>query len=188
MLTADQRDEFRATGLLRLTGAFSRPLRRRCATGCGNSSPASTGFIAMSPRRGPSSSRPACSALASGRVPDGGVGRWSPSRKTARGNCLSAHGTSTACPCRPDRPVQFVGFLNQVRPRGGGTLVLTGSHRLVAPYPSLGEAFRLDRVRTSLASHPWLRGLWMSAAAGDRVQRYMNDGTIIDAYRSASWS
>lgn len=70
--------------------------------------------------------------------------------------------------------------LYHVRPRGGGTLVLTGSHRLVAPYLSLGETFRLDRVRTLLAAHPWLRGLWKPGDGGDRIQRYMNDGTIID--------
>jgi hypothetical protein len=51
-------------------------------------------------------------------------------------------------------------------PRGGGTLVLAGLHRLVAPYLGLGEAFRLDRVRTSLAAHPWLRALWK--LGGDR--------------------
>jgi ectoine hydroxylase-related dioxygenase (phytanoyl-CoA dioxygenase family) len=78
------------------------------------------------------------------------------------------------------RPVQFFAFLSQVRPRGGGTLVLTGSHRLVAPYRCLGQAFRLDRVRASLAAHPWLRGLRKPGDGGDRIQRYMNDGTIID--------
>jgi ectoine hydroxylase-related dioxygenase (phytanoyl-CoA dioxygenase family) len=35
-------------------------------------------------------------------------------------------------------------------------------------------------LRTSLASHPWLRGLWKPGDGGDRIQRYMNDGTIID--------
>lgn len=73
------------------------------------------------------------------------------------------------------RPVQFFAFLNQVRPRGGGTLVLTGSHRLVAPYLDHGEAFRMARVRASLAAHPWLRGLWEPGDGGDRIQRYMND-------------
>lgn len=78
------------------------------------------------------------------------------------------------------RPVQFFAFLNQVRPRGGGTLVLTGSHRLVTPYLGRGEAFCMPRVRASLAAHPWLRGLWEPSDGGDRIQRYMNDGTIVD--------
>ena len=54
------------------------------------------------------------------------------------------------------------------------------AHRLVAHYLGLGEAFRLDTVRTGLAAHPWLRGLWKPGDHGDRIQRYMNDGTIID--------
>jgi len=51
---------------------------------------------------------------------------------------------------------------------------------LVAPYLGLGEAFRLDRVRTGFAAHPWLGGLWKPGDGGDRIQRYMYDGTIID--------
>jgi hypothetical protein len=55
-----------------------------------------------------------------------------------------------------------------VRPRGGGTLVLTGSHRLVVPCLGCGEAFRLVRVRASLAAYPWLRGLREPSDSGDR--------------------
>lgn len=41
--------------------------------------------------------------------------------------------------------------------------------------------FRLDRVRTSPARHPWLRGQWMAGDNdGDRIQRCMNDDTVID--------
>ena len=76
--------------------------------------------------------------------------------------------------------MQFFAFLNQVRPRGGGTLVLTGSHRLAASYLGCGEAFRMARVRASVAAHPWLRGLWEPVDGGDRIQRYMNDGTVVD--------
>lgn len=71
--------------------------------------------------------------------------------------------------------VQFFAFLNQVRPRGGGTLVLTGSHRLAASYLGCGEAFRMARVRASVAAHPCLRGLWEPVDGSDRIQRYMND-------------
>jgi len=78
------------------------------------------------------------------------------------------------------RPVQFFAFLDQVRVGGGGTLVLTGSHRLVAPFVGRGEDFRMVRVRTALAAHPWLHGLWEPGYDGDRIQRYMNDGTVID--------
>jgi hypothetical protein len=48
------------------------------------------------------------------------------------------------------RLVQFFAFLNQARPRSGGALVLTCSHRLVAPYLDHGEALRMARVRASL--------------------------------------
>jgi hypothetical protein len=55
----------------------------------------------------------------------------------------------------------------------------------------------MGRVRDSLAAHPWLRGLWERGGNNgedgsdggdggggsddaDRIQRYMNDGTVID--------
>ena len=38
----------------------------------------------------------------------------------------------------------------------------------------------MARVRASLAAHPWLRGLWESGDGGDRIRRYMNDGTVVD--------
>jgi ectoine hydroxylase-related dioxygenase (phytanoyl-CoA dioxygenase family) len=75
-------------------------------------------------------------------------------------------------------PAQFFAFLSPVRPRGGGTLVQTWLHRLVAPY--LGEEFRMPRVRAALAAHPWLRGLWEPGHGGDRIQRYMHDGAVVD--------
>jgi hypothetical protein len=43
-----------------------------------------------------------------------------------------------------------------------------------------GEAFRMPRVRAALAAHPWLRGLWEPGHGGDRIQRYMHDGTVVD--------
>jgi hypothetical protein len=78
------------------------------------------------------------------------------------------------------RPAQYFAFLNEVRPRGGGTFVLTGSHRLVAGYLRDGAAFRMPQVRASLGAHPWLSGLWEADDGGDRIQRYMNDGIVID--------
>jgi ectoine hydroxylase-related dioxygenase (phytanoyl-CoA dioxygenase family) len=81
------------------------------------------------------------------------------------------------------RPVQYFAFLDSVRPRGGGTLALAGSHRLVAPYLGEGEAFRMGRVRTSLAVHPWLRALWTpddSSDPDDRIRRYLGEETVVD--------
>jgi ectoine hydroxylase-related dioxygenase (phytanoyl-CoA dioxygenase family) len=50
----------------------------------------------------------------------------------------------------------------------------------VAPFLGRGEEFRMARVRTALATHPWLHGLWEPGYDGDRMQRYMNEGTVID--------
>jgi hypothetical protein len=38
----------------------------------------------------------------------------------------------------------------------------------------------MARVRASLAAHPWLRGLREPSDEGDCIQRYMNDGTVVD--------
>lgn len=56
-------------------------------------------------------------------------------------------------PARPDpRPVQSFALLDRLRPDGGGTLVLTGSHRLVGPHLNQGTDFRMGRVRDALAA------------------------------------
>jgi hypothetical protein len=36
------------------------------------------------------------------------------------------------------------------------------------------------RTDASLAAHPWLRELWEPGDDGNRIQRYMNDGTVVD--------
>jgi hypothetical protein len=73
--------------------------------------------------------------------------------------------------------------LAPVRPRGGGTLVLTGSHRLTT---SPGQAAdkppaRSAEVKAHLRTlHPWLRDLWNADGDTDRVHRYMTEGAVID--------
>lgn len=205
MLTADQHDEFRATGLLRLGGAFPHAvaeamcerlwefLARRYAIHRGEPStwtieqPARFQPVTHSGAFRAVGADPLCAALDTLLGP----GQWTRPRWWGRPLVTFPHDGPWELPARAwhfdympvsagPRPVQFFAFLNQVRPRGGGTLVLAGSHRLVAPYLGLGEAFRLDRVRTSLAAHPWLRGLWKPGDGDDRIQRYMNDGTSID--------
>ena len=78
------------------------------------------------------------------------------------------------------RAVQMFVLLNDIRPRGGATLVLTGSHRLVSKYADAAEdGPHPKRMRRSLGSvHPWLRGLW--DGGDDRIQRYMVDGAEVD--------
>lgn len=82
------------------------------------------------------------------------------------------------------RAVQIFVLLNDIRPRGGATLVLTGSHRLVTKYADPAEdgphPKRLRRVIG--AAHPWVRGLWARDAGTntDRVQRFMVEGAEVD--------
>ena len=205
MLTTDQRDEFRTTGLLSLEEAFPRAtaeamcnrlwefLASRDAIHRDEPStwtveyPAGFQPVTHSGAFRAVGGGPLCAALDALL----GAGQWARPRWWGRPLVTFPQDGMWELPtrawhfdCMPaspgQRPVQFFAFLNQVLPRGGGTLVLAGSHRLVAPYLRLGEAFRLDRVRSSLATHPWLHGLWKPGEGGDRMQRYMNDGTVID--------
>jgi hypothetical protein len=85
------------------------------------------------------------------------------------------------------RAVQLFMILQDLPARGGGTLVLTGSHRLVTRYiADSGQAPHPRRLRQVLGEQPWLRDLWepsrcpsTSASAGQRIRRFMNDGTRI---------
>jgi len=204
LLTADQHDQFRATGLLRLGPAFPQAAAEAI---CGRlweflasqyaiqRGERSTWTVEQPARFQPVTHSGAFRAVAGGPLHAAldallGPGQWVRPRWWGRPLVTFPQDGPWELPARAwhfdcvpvsagRRPVQFFAFLNQVRPRGGGTLVLAGSHRLVAPYLGLGDEFRLGRVRTSLASHPWLRGLW-KGDGGDRIQRYMNDGTVID--------
>jgi ectoine hydroxylase-related dioxygenase (phytanoyl-CoA dioxygenase family) len=73
--------------------------------------------------------------------------------------------------------------LAPVRPRGGGTLVVTGSHRLTTPSePQAGNApARSHEVKAYLRTvHPWLRDLWKAGGDTDRIHRYLTAGTVVD--------
>lgn len=205
MLTTDQLDEFRATGLLRLGSAFPPAaagvmcdrlwefLTREHAVQRGEPS---TWTIEHPARFQPVTHSGAFRAIGGGPLCAAldallGPGQWARPRWWGRPLVTFPQDGPWELParawhfdCMPvsagQRPVQFFAFLSQVRPRGGGTLVLTGSHRLVASHLSLGQEFRLDRVRSSLATHPWLRELWKPGDDADRVQRYMHHGTVID--------
>ncbi|MEV0289330.1 MULTISPECIES: phytanoyl-CoA dioxygenase family protein [unclassified Kribbella] len=82
------------------------------------------------------------------------------------------------------RAVQMFVLLNDIRPQGGATLVLTGSHHLVARYADPAEdgphPKRLRKVLTGV--DPWLRQLWVrdDANGNDRVRRYLADGGEVD--------
>src|ERR1700724_1298234 len=73
--------------------------------------------------------------------------------------------------------------LAHVRPRGGGTLVVTGSHRLTTPSgPRAGNTpVRSHEVKAYLSTvHPWLRGLWSTGGDTGRIHRYLTAGAVID--------
>lgn len=73
--------------------------------------------------------------------------------------------------------------LAPVRPRGGGTLVITGSHQLTTPAgPQAGNApVRSREVKAYLRTlHPWLRDLWQADGDTGRIHRYLTAGAVID--------
>jgi hypothetical protein len=73
--------------------------------------------------------------------------------------------------------------LAPVRPRGGGTLVITGSHRLTTPSgPQAGNVpVRSREVKAYLRTlHPWLRDLWQANGDTGRIHRYLTEGAVID--------
>lgn len=70
-----------------------------------------------------------------------------------------------------------------MRPRGGGTLVITGSHQLTAPAgPQAGNAPAHSREATGYLStlRPMLRNLWHTGGETDRIHCYMMEGAVID--------
>jgi hypothetical protein len=55
------------------------------------------------------------------------------------------------------RAVQLFMILKDLPPRGGGTLVLTGSHRLVSRYlADSGKDPHPHELRAMLSEHRWL--------------------------------
>jgi ectoine hydroxylase-related dioxygenase (phytanoyl-CoA dioxygenase family) len=83
--------------------------------------------------------------------------------------------------------IRALAFIAPVACRGGGTVVLTGSHRLVEQLVRTSQAREghSAQTRDSLAaSHPWLRDLWSEAAdQQDRVRRFIDEGVNIDEIR-----
>lgn len=94
---------------------------------------------------------------------------------------LPVSGWHTDSAGRPGDPVLVVfACLAPVRPRGGGTLVVPGSHRLTGAggrYAGLRSA----DVRVRLADdHPWFRELWTSGPEPGRTERLLGSGTVVD--------
>jgi hypothetical protein len=72
--------------------------------------------------------------------------------------------------------------LAKLRPAGGGTLFLAGSHRLVQDLADKegAEKLRSAEAREGLIrNHPWVKGLCSFDPNVDRVQQFMKDGAEI---------
>jgi len=85
------------------------------------------------------------------------------------------------------RAVQVFALLSEVRPQGGGTLVLSGSHQLVSRYVArTGQEPKPRLVRGDLsARHPWLAQLWgrrngETGSSDDRVSRLLGVPALVD--------
>ncbi|HEX7038373.1 MAG TPA: phytanoyl-CoA dioxygenase family protein [Pseudomonadales bacterium] len=83
---------------------------------------------------------------------------------------------------RPDDwAVKMLCLLSPLAPRGGGTLLLSGSHRLVGRLAAAGHRGGSADVRTLLArEHEWLCALLSRTEGVDRVRRFMEEGARLD--------
>jgi ectoine hydroxylase-related dioxygenase (phytanoyl-CoA dioxygenase family) len=84
-----------------------------------------------------------------------------------------------------DPALVIFAHLAEVRPQGGGTLVVTGSHRLTAPAasPDGSVPARSGEVKAHLrALHPWLRDLWGSGDGDEagRIRRCLVEGADVE--------
>jgi hypothetical protein len=137
----------------------------------------------------------AVGALADAVLGEGGwneVGRWGPALVTfpEPGPWIVPHTVwHVDIPAKgdPDSPAvaRLFGYVSDVVPQGGGTLVVEGSHELVrrlvaaAPGHDAGSSNRIRRQLMSLS--PWFRAL--GREGGDRVRQFMLDGDEVDGVR-----
>jgi hypothetical protein len=85
--------------------------------------------------------------------------------------------TSFAAPEKPTRGVKTFALLGDVVSRGGGTQIVSGSHRLVHGWfqenPPPRDARSAD-MRKLLKSHPYVRDLHSAGDPDERVARFMD--------------
>lgn len=84
--------------------------------------------------------------------------------------------------------VQIFGYLNSVESQGGGTVVVTGSHRLVEALGTRTDASaptRSAEIRKALVrAEPWIEALFSRNEGADRIGTFMaehvgSDGTTL---------
>lgn len=88
------------------------------------------------------------------------------------------HWHTEGSPARPVSQVRVSAYLSSVRPRGGGTLIVAGSHR-VAELHRGTDSGRRYRERL-MERFDWFRGLWRGEPDEDRIHRYMVEGAVVD--------
>jgi hypothetical protein len=79
--------------------------------------------------------------------------------------------------------VRILAFITPAASRGGGTLVVEGSHTLVARLVTVGGAGQghSTEVRRVLARvSKWFRDLWSDGDNHERIQRFMIAGGVVD--------
>jgi Phytanoyl-CoA dioxygenase (PhyH) len=73
-------------------------------------------------------------------------------------------------------------FLDETRPRGGGTLVMPGSHRITWQLcQGAGGFMKTSDMKAALAAgHTWFADLWREPITDqDQLRRYLDDGAIV---------
>ena len=88
-----------------------------------------------------------------------------------------------ASPLLPARGVKTFALFGDVGPRGGGTLLVSGSHRLVYKWfqenpPPRGA--RSAQMRSLLQRQPYVRDLHSPGDADERIERFMENIEEID--------
>lgn len=77
------------------------------------------------------------------------------------------------------RAVTVFVILASLRPCGGGTLILTGSQRLLGGAP-VQPKYNGKYRRLLGARHLWLHELWSPGGPTDRRTRYLDEGAVLD--------
>lgn len=217
MLSEDQRDEFARTGLLRLTGVLDEPDAARVRADIWAFLAQEYGVEQADRDTWPAVRIPKFKGLRRsdsfgkvgvGHVPaalDALMPGWKAPKAWAGAPMVTFPmpdetwdvpnaGWHFDTPFVPDDKSAAPGinvfvFADTVRPRGAGTVVLSGSHHLVASYADAHQAMfgglqHARELRAALSSdHACLRDLWNRDDRSDRIQRFMVEGTEIDGVR-----
>jgi hypothetical protein len=76
----------------------------------------------------------------------------------------------------PLSAVRMFAYLTSIRPGGGGTVIIAGSHQLAERRPGISSR---DLRRDLAERSPWFRDLWRPVGE-DRVRRFMVEGDEVD--------